>query len=74
MALRRGDKVWVEDRDEAWVEGEVLDFRDKLVLVQTTSGKKVTALFGLSDVVFGTALSCACFGTVLCSSPPLRGS
>ncbi|CAA7401257.1 unnamed protein product [Spirodela intermedia] len=42
MAFRRGDKVWVEDREEAWVEGEVLDFRDKLVLVQTASGKKLS--------------------------------
>ena len=46
MAFRKGDKVWVEDRDAAWVEGEVIDFRDRHVFVQTASRLKVSFLRG----------------------------
>ncbi|XP_078444494.1 protein OPAQUE1-like [Wolffia australiana] len=42
MAFRKGDKVWVDDRVDAWVEGEVLDFRENAVLVQTASKKKLS--------------------------------
>ncbi|XP_062160286.1 myosin-15 [Alnus glutinosa] len=43
MSLRRGSKVWAEDRDLAWVAAEALDFVGKQILVVTTSGKKVLA-------------------------------
>lgn len=41
MALRKGSKVWVEDRESAWVAGEVSDFIGKQVQVLTQHGKKV---------------------------------
>ncbi|XP_051151183.1 myosin-15 isoform X2 [Andrographis paniculata] len=41
MALRQGSKVWVVDKDSAWVAAEVLDFAGKQVQVLTSSGKKV---------------------------------
>ncbi|KAL1552298.1 myosin-15 [Salvia divinorum] len=41
MALRKGFKVWVEDRDSAWVAAEVVDFVGKQVQVVTAAGKKV---------------------------------
>uniref|UniRef100_A0A0A0KGT2 Myosin N-terminal SH3-like domain-containing protein n=1 Tax=Cucumis sativus TaxID=3659 RepID=A0A0A0KGT2_CUCSA len=44
MSLRKGSKVWVEDRDFAWVAAEVLDFVAKQVRVSTATGKKVLAL------------------------------
>ncbi|XP_008445541.1 myosin-15 isoform X1 [Cucumis melo] len=44
MSLRKGSKVWVEDRDFAWVAAEVLDFVGKQVRVSTATGKKVLAL------------------------------
>ena len=33
--------VWVEDRDSAWVDGEVTKVNGDKVEVQTTTGKKV---------------------------------
>ncbi|KAM1245961.1 hypothetical protein ACFX2J_037004 [Malus domestica] len=44
MSLRRGSKVWVEDRDLAWVPAEVADWKGKQLQVVTASGKKVLAL------------------------------
>lgn len=41
MSLRKGSKVWVEDRDFAWVAAEVLDFVGKQVRVATVNAKKV---------------------------------
>lgn len=41
MSLRKGSKVWVEDRDFAWVAAEVLDFVGKQVRLSTVTGKKV---------------------------------
>ncbi|VVA11712.1 PREDICTED: myosin-15 [Prunus dulcis] len=43
MSLRRGSKVWVEDRDLAWAPAEVADCRGKQVQVINASGKKVLA-------------------------------
>ncbi|KAL1219567.1 Myosin-15 [Cardamine amara subsp. amara] len=39
--LRIGDKVWVEDKDLAWIAADVLDSSDKKVHVETVTGKKV---------------------------------
>ena len=39
--LRKGDKVWVEDKDLAWIPGEVLDSSGSKVHVETSTGKKV---------------------------------
>ncbi|KAL0311809.1 UNVERIFIED_CONTAM: protein OPAQUE1 [Sesamum radiatum] len=44
MTLRRGSKVWVEDKDSAWVAAEVVDFLGKQVQLLTVSGKKVLAV------------------------------
>ncbi|CAN8327172.1 unnamed protein product [Cochlearia groenlandica] len=41
LNLRKGDKVWVEDKDLAWVAGDVLDSLDKKVHVEAITGKKV---------------------------------
>lgn len=44
MSLRRGSKVWVEDRDFAWSAAEVVDYVGKQAQVVTASGKKVENL------------------------------
>lgn len=36
-----GSHVWVEDPDEAWLDGEVLQVKGEEVTVNCTSGKKV---------------------------------
>ncbi|XP_042384069.1 protein OPAQUE1-like [Zingiber officinale] len=33
MSYRKGSKVWLEDKDSAWVEAEVIDVKDKSVVV-----------------------------------------
>ncbi|KAB1219847.1 Myosin-15 [Morella rubra] len=43
MSLRKGSKVWADDKDLAWVAAEVVDFVGKQVRVVTASGKKVLA-------------------------------
>lgn len=40
-SYRKGAMVWVEDRDIAWVEGELIDVRGKQVVVVTSQRKKV---------------------------------
>ncbi|KAM7275184.1 hypothetical protein ACFE04_017050 [Oxalis oulophora] len=44
MNLRKGSKVWVEDKNLAWVGGRIIDFIGKNVLVDTASANKVLAL------------------------------
>lgn len=44
MALRKGTKVWVEDKDLVWVAAEVEDFVGKKVQILTEYGKKVLVL------------------------------
>ncbi|OAY85788.1 Myosin-15 [Ananas comosus] len=46
MSFRKGSKVWVEDAECAWVEGEVIEVRDKLLAVVTHQKKKVTVAPG----------------------------
>ena len=41
MSVRKGSKVWAEDRDFAWVPAEVLGSVGKQVQLVTSSGKKV---------------------------------
>lgn len=36
-----GSNVWLEDSEEAWIEGEVLEIRGEEIKVQCTSGKTV---------------------------------
>ncbi|KAD5317633.1 hypothetical protein E3N88_17579 [Mikania micrantha] len=43
MSLRKGSKVWVEDRDTAWVAGEITGFAGKHVQVVTEFGKQILA-------------------------------
>ncbi|WVY91383.1 hypothetical protein V8G54_036897 [Vigna mungo] len=43
MNLLHGSKVWVEDRDSAWLPAEVLDSDGNEILLLTDSGKKVFA-------------------------------
>ncbi|GMN63257.1 hypothetical protein TIFTF001_032374 [Ficus carica] len=42
MSVRKGSKVWVDDRDLAWTAAEVVDYVGKQVQVLTVSGKKVS--------------------------------
>lgn len=41
MSLRKGSKVWVEDRGQAWVPAQVSDFVGTRVQVLAASGKKI---------------------------------
>ncbi|KAJ4708904.1 putative myosin [Melia azedarach] len=43
MNLRKGSKVWVEDKSLAWVAAEITEFVGKQVQVVTATGKKVLA-------------------------------
>ncbi|XP_068476968.1 myosin-15-like isoform X2 [Phaseolus vulgaris] len=43
MNLLHGSKVWVEDRDSAWLPAEVLDSDGNKILLLTDSGKKLFA-------------------------------
>lgn len=45
MNLRKGSKVWVPNRDLAWVPAEVLESTGKQVRISTDSGKKVRMSF-----------------------------
>jgi hypothetical protein len=60
MSLRRGSKVWAEDKDLAWVAAEALDFVGKQILVVNTSGKKVGILFFSEGSDFCTVLGSSC--------------
>lgn len=64
MTLRKGSKVWVEDRDSAWVAAEVSDFIGKHVQVLTQHGKKVKCFMELSIFKFvcSIMLFCSYFG------------
>jgi len=55
MSMRRGTKVWVHDRDFAWIPAEVLESSAKNVTVATASGNKVRVLF------LPTACNCECW-------------
>ncbi|KAK3027503.1 hypothetical protein RJ639_040218, partial [Escallonia herrerae] len=44
MSLRKGMKVWAEDRDSPWVAAQVTGFLGKQVQLLTDSGKKIMAL------------------------------
>ncbi|KAL6212224.1 hypothetical protein ACLB2K_017445 [Fragaria x ananassa] len=44
MSLRKGTKVWVEDRDSAWVPAEVAGFKGNQVQLVAGSGKTVLAM------------------------------
>ncbi|XP_021890707.1 myosin-15 [Carica papaya] len=46
MNLRKGSKVWVEDKNLAWVGAQVIEFAGKQVQLQTVTGKKVLAFPG----------------------------
>lgn len=41
MNLRKGSKVWAEDKNLAWVAAEVTDFLAKQVKILTVTGKQV---------------------------------
>ncbi|CAK8568477.1 unnamed protein product [Lathyrus sativus] len=41
MSLRKGSKVWIPDRDSAWLPAEVLESSEKQVRVETDSANKV---------------------------------
>ncbi|KAD7480187.1 hypothetical protein E3N88_03323 [Mikania micrantha] len=43
MSLHKSSKVWVEDRDTAWVDGEITGFAGKHVQVVTEFGKQILA-------------------------------
>lgn len=39
-----GSHVWVEDQDEAWIDGQVSKINGEEVEIQTTNGKTVKPL------------------------------
>lgn len=65
MSLRKGSKVWAEDRDLAWVGAEVIEFLGKQVRVLTASGKKVKFLFFSEDVFFNGSVKFVRFWDLL---------
>ncbi|XP_050884736.1 myosin-15 isoform X1 [Lathyrus oleraceus] len=44
MSLRKGSKVWIPDRDFAWLPAEVLESSEKQVRVETDSANKVVVV------------------------------
>ncbi|KAF3326549.1 myosin-15-like protein [Carex littledalei] len=42
MGYRKGTAVWVEDKDHAWVEAEIIESSEKSISVLTTDGRKIT--------------------------------
>lgn len=38
-----GSHAWVEDPQEAWIDGEVVDINDAEIKINCTSGKTVSA-------------------------------
>lgn len=57
MSLRKGCKVWIEDRDTAWIAAEVTAFAGKQVQVVTESGKQV--------MIFLMLIVCLCCFCIL---------
>jgi hypothetical protein len=45
-----GSHVWVEDPEEAWIDGEVVKVDGEEIKVLCTSGKTVSAL---NDIIMG---------------------
>jgi hypothetical protein len=41
MSYRKGSKVWVEEKGEGWLEAEVVDAKERAVVVLTSQRKKV---------------------------------
>lgn len=39
-----GSHVWVEDQDEAWIDGQVSKINGEEVEIQTTNGKTVKTI------------------------------
>ncbi|CAM0943742.1 unnamed protein product [Alopecurus aequalis] len=44
MSYRKGAKVWVEEKGEGWLEAEVVDAKDRAVVVLTSQRKKISVL------------------------------
>ena len=59
MNLRHGSKVWLEDRDSAWLAAEVLDSDGNRFLLVTDSGRKVVSEL-IVVVKFKFELNCDC--------------
>lgn len=41
MSYRKGSKVWVEEKGEGWVEAEVVEVKDRAIVMLTSHRKKV---------------------------------
>lgn len=48
VSITMGTQVWVEDPDDAWIDGEVVEVNGDTIKVQCTSGKMVSDLALLS--------------------------
>ncbi|KAM0836949.1 hypothetical protein ACQ4PT_061982 [Festuca glaucescens] len=44
MSYRKGSKVWVEEKGEGWLEAEVVDAKERAVVVLTSQRKKISVL------------------------------
>ncbi|BAH94818.1 Os10g0339332 [Oryza sativa Japonica Group] len=40
MSYRKGSKVWVEEKGEGWVEAEVVEVKDRAIVMLTSHRKK----------------------------------
>lgn len=47
-----GSHVWVEDSEEAWKDGEVVEVHGEEITIKCTSGEKVGAFYGQKKYVF----------------------
>lgn len=45
VTITVGSQVWVEDTDEAWIDGEVVEVKGDEIIVSCTSGKTVSASY-----------------------------
>ena len=48
MNIVVGSHVWVEDPEDAWIEGQVTGINGKNATILTTNEKSVSSLFPLS--------------------------
>ncbi|KAL1811351.1 hypothetical protein ACET3Z_021416 [Daucus carota] len=56
MSLRRGSKVWVQDRDSAWVADVVIEFIGKQVQLLTEFNKKEKVLPVIKELMSSECL------------------
>jgi len=56
-----GSHVWVEDPDEAWIDGEILESKDDEITISYESGTKVNLLESMFITNTDTSTYCLVF-------------